>query len=131
MSERFITKLMSIFRIKGSQKVSHTFEGKVLAVLVPSHYEKIILNWTGLTVDHSSVTLSRKFINDSEGSLDWEHKTDGTDKVFWTFDHRTHGKLNWTLDTVLPACDVEDPCDSISFAVLQIMLDGNISIIEK
>ena len=109
----------------------YTYAGKNLAIVAPYRTEMWNLSWTGLVADNSGVSLSSKFVNESNGKLEWKHDHDGRDQIFWVFHHRTGGQISWDLDTLLPACNPLDPCESIYFAVLEILPNRTISEIQK
>ena len=122
---------MSNFRINGSKKFVYNFEGKSLTIMVPHRTETFNLSWTGLDADTSGISFSTKFGNESNGTFLWKHDQDGRAEIFWAFHQKTNGKLDWNLDTLLPACDPVDPCQSISLAVFEIRADRNMSEIQR
>ena len=123
---------MSIFRLIGSNNASYNLEGKTLAIVVPPGHEKRNLNWTGLSPDDSGAASSTNFVKYLHAKLEWESRGGGLGKIFWAFDHVLSGELTWTLNTALAAAsDQKKQCENISFSILEIKPDGNISEIHR
>ena len=99
--------------------------------MVPPGRQRTTLSWTGLDVDASGVSFSTKFVNDFEGTLEWESSHDGTSKIFWGIDLKLNAELNWTLNTIPTGGDQESSCENIAFSILQVRPDGTISEVQR